>query len=273
MATAVDVLDAAIQEVSQARVLVARVKTSQIRGSDNLATLKTAAYAWFRNYRGVVESEAALVDLSEVDQNYKVILDATSRHAAKTTYLDALKGAKKSLIELRSTILTAIPSSIDAVAEDLAPDFSPLVVNQEMHQILNRRWEECRKCVAANANLAAVVMMGGLLEALFVARANKMTDKGPLLKAAGAPRDKKTGKVLNYQEWMLDSYIKVGSELEWITDSAKQVADVLKEFRNYVHPAKELRHGIVLGSNDSAIFWTVTKTLVRQLLLSAGNHK
>jgi hypothetical protein len=68
---------------------------------------------------------------------------------------------------------------------------------------------------------------------------------------------------------MLDSYIKVGHELNWITDSARQVADVLKEFRNYVHPAKELRHGVSLELNDSAMFWNVTKALARQLLASA----
>jgi hypothetical protein len=96
-----------------------------------------------------------------------------------------------------------------------------------------------------------------------------MENKGPLVRALSAPRDKRTGRTLDYQEWMLDSYIKVGHELGWITDSAKQVADVLKEFRNYVHPAKELRHGVSLALNDSAMFWNVTKALARQLLVSA----
>jgi hypothetical protein len=113
-------------------------------------------------------------------------------------------------------------------------------------------------------------MMGGLLEALFVARANKMGDKGPLINARSAPIDKKTAKTMDYREWMLDSYIRVGHELGWITESAKQVADVLKEFRNYVHPAKELRHGVELAQNDSAMFWNVTKSLVRQLLSSVS---
>ena len=68
---------------------------------------------------------------------------------------------------------------------------------------------------------------------------------------------------------MLDSYIKVGNELNWITNSAKDVADVLKEYRNYIHPEKERRHGVMLGLNDSYMFWVVTKALVRQLLMSA----
>ena len=112
-------------------------------------------------------------------------------------------------------------------------------------------------------------MMGGLLEALFVSRANMMADKTPLTSAASAPKDKGTGKTINYQDWMLDSYIKVGHELKWITESAKDIADKLKEYRNFVHPAKELRYGITLGLNDSSMFWQVTKALARQLLLSA----
>ena len=48
---------------------------------------------------------------------------------------------------------------------------------------------------------------------------------------------------MNYQEWMLDSYIKVARELTWITEPASNIADVLKEYRNYVHPEKERRHG------------------------------
>jgi hypothetical protein len=96
-----------------------------------------------------------------------------------------------------------------------------------------------------------------------------MPYKDPLINAVSAPKDKQTGKTLNYQEWMLDSYVKVGRELNWITEAAKQVAEVLKEFRNYVHPAKELRHRVVLAHNDSGLLWQVTKALVRQLLMSA----
>jgi hypothetical protein len=197
------------------------------------------------------------------------VLDATDRHATKKTYLNALNEAKKALISVRSAALVAPASSPTTNTDDLAPDFSPLVGNQQMREILARRWNECSKCVKADAHLAAIVMMGGLLEALFVARANKMSDKTPLTSATNAPKDKVTGRTTNYQDWMLDSYIKVARELNWITESAKGVADSLKEFRNFVHPAKELRYGVTLEFNDSSIFWQVTKALARQLLLSA----
>jgi len=116
--------------------------------------------------------------------------------------------------------------------------------------------------------MAAIVMMGGLLEALFVARANQLADKSILFKAASVPMDSTTGKALALDKWMLNSYLQVGHDVNWITRSARDVATVLGEFRNYVHPAKERRHGVSLGEHDSAILWGVTKNVTAQLLAS-----
>ena len=269
MPTVYEAIDAAIDEATAARRRVAKIKTNQVRGVDEIATLKATAQTWFHTHRPVVTSGAPTVDLTTVDACFTLVLDATAKSAAKTTYLTALNDAKMGLIAVRAAALVAPPAAAIADTDDLAPDFSPLAGNQQMRDILTRRWIECAKCVKADAHLAAIVMMGGLLEALFVARANKMTDKTPFTSAANAPKDRATGKTINYQEWMLDSYIKVGFELKWITESARDVADNLKEYRNFIHPAKELRYGVILGHNDSSMFWQVTKALTRQLLLSA----
>lgn len=268
MPSAHEAIDAAIREVTTARSLVSKINAKQVRGIDAIAALKSTALAWFNTHRPIVNATATALDLTTIDRYYRTILNSTATHAARQTYLDALKDVKKSLVAILATVLTMPAAPQSGNTDDLAPDFSPLAGNQEMRNILTRRWKECCKCVNADAHLAAIVMMGGLLEALFVARANKMPAKDPLINAISAPKDKATGKTLNYQEWMLDSYIKVAHELKWITESAKEVADVLKEYRNYIHPEKERRHGVVLTLNDSAMFWSVTKALVRQLLMS-----
>lgn len=270
MPTASDAIDAAIREITTARSLVSKIKGKQVKGVDAIAALKSTALAWFNSHRPTVSTGTIGIDFSTADQLYTIILNSTAGHATRQTYLDVLRDVKKLLVTLRAAALVAPAPPQGNATDDLAPDFSPLAGNQEMREILVRRWQECCKCVNANAHLAAIVMMGGLLEALFVARANKMPVKDPLLNALSAPKDKVTGKTLNYQEWMLDSYIKVAHELRWITESAKEVADILKEYRNYIHPEKERRHGVVLALNDSTMFWSVTKALVRQLLLSAS---
>jgi hypothetical protein len=270
MSATSDAIDAAIRETMTARTFVSKTRVKQVTGVEAIASLKATALAWFNTHRPVLTSCKIDVDLAAVDAAYKVVLDSTAKKATRTTYLKALLQAKDALVTLRAHVLTAPTILESEITEDTPPDFTPLAGNEEMRIILTRRWDECAKCVNAEAHLAAIVMMGGLLEALFVARANKMPVKAPLINATSAPKDKTTGKTVNYQEWMLDSYIKVGHELKWITNSAKDVADVLKEYRNYVHPEKERRHGIMLGLNDSDMFWVVTKALVRQLLLSAS---
>jgi hypothetical protein len=109
-------------------------------------------------------------------------------------------------------------------------------------------------------------MMGGLLEALFVSRANKMPDKSPLFKAKATPIDSQTRKPLQLKEWTLRPYVDVGHEMGWITKSGKDVAEVLRDYRNYIHPEKERSHGVMLTSADSTMFWEITKMLARQLL-------
>jgi hypothetical protein len=137
-----------------------------------------------------------------------------------------------------------------------------------MRSILANRWMECTRCVEASAYLAATVMMGGLLEALLVSRANRMSDKRPLFSAGSTPIDAKTKKPLDLKHWTLAPYIDVAHELGWITRSAKDVAIVLRDYRNYVHPEKERSHGVTLSREDAIMFWEVVKTLTRQLLAS-----
>jgi hypothetical protein len=264
-----ETIDCAISETDAAKSRVSKIRSNQVRGVDEIASLKATAQTWFHTHRSIVASCVSESDVAAVDDCFTVVLDATAKYAVKATYLNALKSAKKALIAIRKKALTAPVAASSADADDLAPDFSPLAGNSQMRDILTRRWSECARCVKADAHLAAIVMMGGLLESLFVARANKMRDKALLTQAASAPKDRVSGRTVNYQEWMLDSYIKVGFELRWITESAKDVADILKEYRNFIHPAKELRYGVTLDLNDSSMFWQVTKALVRQLLMSA----
>ena len=113
-------------------------------------------------------------------------------------------------------------------------------------------------------------MMGGLLEALLVARANKLFDKSKLFKTKSAPMDPKTKKPLELRKWTLAAYIDVGHELNWISNSAKDVAVIVRDYRNYIHPEKERSHGMTLSSNDAALFWDVTKNLSRELLAMKG---
>jgi hypothetical protein len=77
----------------------------------------------------------------------------------------------------------------------------------------------------------------------------------------GTPLDAKTKKPLPHPEWTLRPYIDVAPEIGWITHSGKDVAAVLRDYRNYIHPEKERSHAITPTEDDSAMLWEVTKSL------------
>lgn len=260
-------IDGAIAEIDRVRKLLSKLKVRQIRNSEHRDVLKATALSWFRNRRGNLVQAISINLLTAIDRPYHIILDATGRDSTKSTYAGAAKEAKAALVSARTEVLVATPLHRTT---ELVPDFSPLASDPAMQAILMRRWEECGRCLNAGAPLAATVMMGGLLEALFVSRANKLSDKATLFTSAAAPIDNKTKKPLDLRQWTLAPYIDVGHDLKWISRSAKDIAVILRDYRNYVHPEKERSHGVVLSPDDATMFWEVTKTLSRELLSMKG---
>lgn len=259
-----DVIETALSDVERARIRVKRVASKQVRTVDEIDYLKSVAYAWFKSHRPSLEGSVAGTALEGVDTVFRRVIEATAKYSARSTYLVELKQAKDALVALRTT--TLVSSSQKLPHTESAPGFSSLASDVVMQKILARRWKECQTCLKAGAPLAATVMMGGLLEALFVAKANQMADKRPLFHAKTTPIDSKTKKPLQLSEWTLRPYIEVGAELGWISKSGQDVAGVLRDYRNYVHPEKERAHGITLNDHDSAMFWELTKNLTKQLL-------
>lgn len=70
------------------------------------------------------------------------------------------------------------------------------------------------------------------------------------------------------KEWGLKDYLDVAKEVGWIRQSAKDVGEVLRDYRNYIHPEKELSHGITVNGQDTAMFVTVFCSIAEQIIKS-----
>ena len=268
MADAYTAVEAAIAEVVKARKIVARKKAKQVAGADEIDFLKSVAFSWLQTHGPTVAAHACHPDLAEVNGLYRAIMDATGRHTARNTYLTTLFRAKQALVSVRGQVAAAAPAALPATT-DVPPNFAPLAADPAMQAILGRRWDEVHRCIAGKAFLAATVMMGGLLETLLLARINVSPDTAKVFTAGKAPRDKH-GKTLGVGDWKLINMVEVAHELTWITKSAKDVGNVLREFRNYIHPHKEHTDGISIVDEDARMFWEVTKAITRQVLASVG---
>lgn len=263
-------IEEAMAQVERLRRNLRKNKQPQVRAREEQLAVKATSLAWFNNHRPVLVSVCGNESLAETDNLYQQLLGSAQRNTSRSVYDLLLKQVRHGLVELQSQSITNLAAAGAAPqTSDRAPDFSPLISDPEMQEILKRRWEECVTCIGAGVSLAATVMMGGLLEALLMARVNREANKAPIFTASNAPKDKSSNKVLPLKEWTLRHYIDVGHELSWISQSAKAVGEVLRDYRNYIHPYKELSHGVHLERKDAVLFWEISKSISRQVIDSS----
>jgi hypothetical protein len=258
----------AIREADRLRTRTKRKKTPQVRGSER-DIIRATTLAWFNNHRPKLTAVFSGAELAEADTLYQQVMEFSHRNIARSTYVSLLKNIVDFLIRLRSSnvirLSAAPPVQPLPVTKDTPPDFSSIIQDPQMKAILERRWAECTVCIAAGAPLAATVMIGGLLEGLLLARVNREPNKVSIFTASAAPKDKQ-GNTLTLKDWTLQHYIGVAHELKWITVAARDLGAVLRDYRNYIHPHKELLHGVSLSENDAVLMWEIGKSIARQVL-------
>jgi hypothetical protein len=268
-----ETINSAINEARTLRERTRKKNSHQVRSPER-DIIRATALAWFNNHRKLLMTILREADLAEIDKAYQVILLASHKDSIRSTYVSVLKTIFTLLVVLRAAnvikLSTAPEIAPESASQDLPPDFAQLVKDPQMKTLLEKRWAECNLCVAAGAPLATIVMVGGFLEALLLGRVNREINKASIFTAAAAPRDK-NGKTRTLSEWTLQNYIDVAHELKWITVTTKDVGDVLRDYRNYIHPYKELSQQVSLTTPDAALLWVIGKTIARQVLSSVAN--
>jgi hypothetical protein len=236
---------------------LASVRSKQIHSVEVRSHFKAVAGAWFGTYRVAAPGQ----DLSRIDANFRLLRTAAEKLPSTVRIRKIAKILRSDLVTLQTAVVAAAPNATG----DPPPSFAK-VPDPVMQQVLTRRWNECLVCLSAGAPMAATVMMGGLLESLFLARVNRELDQRPIFTANAAPKDSKTSNPKSLREWGLADYIAVAHELGWISQAANDVSDVLRDYRNYIHPQKELSSQAALTPDDARMFWVVAKEMATRLL-------
>ena len=145
----------------------------------------------------------------------------------------------------------------------VAPDFYRLVQDDSLADVLSFRWQEAQKCVQAEAYLAAVVMMGSILEGVLLNRFERNLEAGN--RAKSSPKDTKTGKPKPIHEWGLSSMVDVAHEVGWLQGDVKRFSHALRESRNLVHPYMQRLRREVPDGDTCSICWQVVQAAVSDL--------
>jgi hypothetical protein len=150
----------------------------------------------------------AVLDEMEKDQDFsansrRVRLEAVANYCAT-----ALRFLDSGMIKKKTQLFRA-------------PSFAKLTgAMPDLESVLQSRWLEAQKCHHAKAYVAAVVMMGSILEALLLARC--FLSAGAAHQSPAAPKDKSTGRNLAISDWTLHALIEVSVDNGWLkSDRAK----------------------------------------------------
>ncbi len=211
-------------------------------------------------------------------KEYSANAALTSKAHAALNHILRLEGRRVRLNGIVPVVEQApIEFSLDeAKGADLKPlpppDFLALGLEPGIGDLLAQRWEEAQRCVECKTHLAAIVMMGSLLEGMLLAVMQR--NPQPANRASSAPKDPHSGKSKHFADWTLSQMIDVAHEIRWIDMDVQRFSHALRWFRNLIHPYEQMLAKTQPDADTCVISWLVvqaaTNDLARALQANAG---
>ena len=117
------------------------------------------------------------------------------------------------------------------------PNLQKLPVDSDVAEIIQDRLKEAQACLSVGAYLSVIILCGSVLEAVLLGAAQK--DPAKFNRSAKAPKGRDKPKA--FRDWTLLEFINVGCDLELLKPDVREFSQGLREFRNYIHPNKQLK--------------------------------
>lgn len=147
------------------------------------------------------------------------------------------------------------------------PDLTKITsIMPNLETIIQDRWLEAQRCQQSGAYLAAVIIMGSILEALLLARCS--ISPAVAYQAPAAPKDRTTGKTPALHDWSPNSLIDVSVSQTWLKTDRGKFSHALRESRNIVHPYEHARTGANFDEATCKVCWQVLNASVEDLMAS-----
>jgi len=223
--------------------------------TDSFPSLR-AVDAKVREAKMVLQDAGAhgLVDAIEKDSDF----DANSRRVR----LEALANYCRTALKFFDT--GALQSRKQIFK---APDLSKITQTMPgLEPIIQARWLEAQRCQHASAFLAAVILMGSILEALLLSRCSMNSSDS--YQSPAAPKDWKAGKSVAIHDWPLSALIDVAVSRAWLKTDRGGFSHALRESRNVVHPYEHARSGANFDEATCKLCWQVLNASVDDLVAS-----
>jgi hypothetical protein len=148
----------------------------------------------------------------------------------------------------------------DKYAEGLSLDSS--LVYPGLTPILEARYREAQHCLTESP-LATIILCGSLLEGLLFGLAKMRPED--FNRSRCSPKDK-NGKPKPFYEWSPAEFINVAYDLRIIRLDVKKFGSHLRDFRNYIHPYKQMREEFYPDKYTAEMCLLTVKATIHNLL-------
>lgn len=159
-------------------------------------------------------------------------------------------------------------TELQSVKEIEAPTFD-FIQRKELIPVLVRDYTEVVTCIKSACWKSAIILCGSAIEAVLYDLLKQNESVALSSKAA----QKYKGSVSPLEEWKLNSLINTASELSLVSKGVEGLSHTAREFRNLIHPLKEINEDYKLEKEEAENAVTTLKILLRDLMKSEDGKR
>ncbi|UJR55049.1 hypothetical protein [Dickeya zeae] len=141
-------------------------------------------------------------------------------------------------------------------------EFTSDLIDPYIADVLKARIKEIEDCYPVGAYLSVIFLAGSTLEGFLLGVASKYPKAFNTTKSS--PKDN-SGKIKQFHEWSLSSFIEVVKELGLIEYDTYRFSHTLRDFRNYIHPYQQLSTQFKPREHTAKICLQVLKASITEL--------
>jgi hypothetical protein len=142
-----------------------------------------------------------------------------------------------------------------AMRVELKVSMDQVVSDPALAAVIQQRLDEARLCHDCGAYIATIIMLGSLLEGVLLSAVEE--------RLAGPPP-----KPLDRMG--LQDLVELAHRERWIQVDVKMGSDLIRSYRNLVHPRAQVRMGAPPDSDTVDICWPVVNATLNDLAASAS---
>ena len=137
------------------------------------------------------------------------------------------------------------------------------ITDEDLRNIIFRDLKECAIAVVAGQDKTATIMCGSIIEALLV---HKIDERSIVKYDISEISQSKRASNYPIKEMALNELLFVAEKENIIAKNSYHLGHYIRDYRNVVHPAKEVRMQEEVSHSNVETMWAVLKRLIEELL-------